>query len=411
MSTESTGPGGATGPTDVVPLPEPLQTREGNLEPFDWFRDRRAEGAVLRDDDRGCWDAFTHDAVDTVLTDPETFSNAIIGESVVFQDTLLGMDPPEHTEKRGLVGDYFTPTAVRSHEDAIRTRARGFLDDAIADGGGTFDVVSTVAYPLPIATIADLLGAEDAIREELKRASDGAIAGPQLSGVEDRQSFEAQRDDAVMNVAEIVNDLVMAKRRDPGDDLVSDLVRDTDLTHYEVIRLCGLLLVAGHVTTTNLITNAVRCLAERPEALATVRAAAREGDHDALDRCVEEVLRFRSPVQQTARIATHDLTVAGREIVADDIVVTWLQSANRDPAVFDDPDTFDPTRDPNPNMAFGRGPHVCLGAHLARLEARVALEELFRRVETLELAETRYEPVEASFLHGVQELPVRYDAA
>lgn len=399
------------GPTDVVPLPEALRTREGNLQPFDWFRQRREQGAVQRDDRRGCWDAFSHDAVDAILTDHETFSNAIIGESVVFQDTLLGMDPPEHTEKRGLVEQYFTPDAVRSHEDAIRERARALLDDAMGVQGGTFDVVRTIAYPLPIATIADLLGATDDIREELKRASDGAIAGPQLTGADDWASFRAERGDAVMEVAEIVNDLVMAKRRDPADDLVSDLVRDTELTHYELIRLCGLLLVAGHVTTTNLIGNAVRCLAARPDAFATVRSAARDGDHAALDRCVEEVLRFRSPVQQTARVATGDAAVAGRDIAEDDVVVAWLQAANRDPAVVDDPGTFDPTRDPNPNMAFGRGPHVCLGAHLARLEARVALEELLRRVETLELVDTTYEPVEASFLHGVQELPVRYEAS
>ncbi|WP_247006359.1 cytochrome P450 [Halorientalis litorea] len=401
----------AGGPGGWLPLPDHLQTRAGNVDPFDWFNERRAAGAVQWCPDRGCWDVFTYDAAERVLSDPETFANEpLVGENATFKDTLLGLDPPEHTRKRGIVESHFRPEAVRDHEDDIRATARQLLADGFDGRRGTADVVSSFAYPLPISTIAGLLGAPPDIREELKAVSDDAIASPDLAGADDVESFLAEQGEAVMEIGDLVSDVIDEKRENPGDDLISDLLAaDHGLSYYELLRLCGLLIVAGHVTTTNLIANTVWCLAERPAAFDQAREAALAGDDAALARLVEEVVRFRSPAQMAARVATEDVTVAGADIAAGDPVITWIQAANRDPAVFDDPNTFDPARDPNPNIGFGRGPHSCLGVHLAKLEGRVAAEELLSSVSSLSLVETTYEPVEAPFLHGVQALPVRYE--
>ncbi|MFB6178494.1 MAG: cytochrome P450 [Halorientalis sp.] len=403
----------AGGPGGWLPLPEPIASREGNLEPFEWFRSQRSVHDLRWDSERGCWDVFAYDAVERVLSDAETFANEpIVGQNTTFKDTLLALDPPEHTEKRSLIEQYFTHEAVQRYENSIRTSATRLLDEAIDGQSGEFDLVSSVAYPLPISTIAGILGASADIRDQLKAVSDEAVAAPDLTEFEDEAQFVQDQADAVFGIGELVNAIVLEKRENPGDDLVSDLIHSNHgLSHYELLRLVGLLIVAGHVTTTNLIGNTVRCLATRPAVFEAVQEAVREGDERTIQHTVEEVLRYRSPAQQAVRIATEDTTVAGRSIQEGEPVVAWIQAANRDPAVFDDPDTFDHTRSPNPNIAFGRGPHTCLGAHLAKLEGRVAIEVLCDRLAALELVETTYDPVEAPFLHGVQELPVRYECA
>lgn len=402
------------GPQGRIPLPEPLQSPEGNLEPFDWFREQREAGPVQWDPDRGCWDVFTYAGVEQVLSDPQHFANEpIVSQNTTFKDTLLALDPPEHTRKRSLVEKHFSKGAVADYEADIRETAEQLVADALGDGdAGSFDVVSEFGSPLPISTIATILGASGDIRDRLKEVSDEAVAAPSLAGPGDMEEFLQAQGEAVFGIGELVNEIILEKRESPGEDLVSDLVaRDHGLSHYELLRLCGLLIVAGHITTTNLITNTVWILAQRADAFATVRQAAREGDEQALGRAIEEALRFRSPAQMAVRVATEDVTVEGADIAAGERVVSWIQAANRDPAVFDDPGTYDPTREENPNISFGRGPHACLGLHLARLEGRVGTEVLFDRVESLELVDTEYDPVEAPFLHGVQALPVRYERA
>ncbi|WP_254525023.1 cytochrome P450 [Natrinema caseinilyticum] len=403
----------AGGPGGWIPLPEPLSSRDGNLEPFDWFRTQRSAHDLRWDPERECWDVFTYEAVEQVLSDAETFANEpIMGQNTTFKDTLLALDPPEHTEKRSLVEEHFSYEAVQRYEDDIRASADRLLEDAMDGQSGQFDLVSSFAYPLPISTIAGILGASEDVRERLKAVSDEAVAAPDLSEFDDADQFVEDQAEAVFGIGQLVNDVILEKREDPGDDLVSDLAgSDHGLSHYELLRLCGLLMVAGHVTTTNLIGNTVRCLAARPDALEAVKGAIGDGDEEPIHRTVEEVLRYRSPVQLAVRVATEDTAVAGRSISEGEPVVAWIQAANRDPAVFDDPDTFDHTRAPNPNIAFGRGPHTCLGAHLAKLEGRVTTKVLFQRVESLEVIDTTHEPVEAPFLHGVRELPVRYECA
>lgn len=387
--------------TEVVPLPPALRGPAGERAPFDWFDERRSQGAVVWDGDRGFWDVVGHGAAASVLSRPEQFSNVILDETDTFHDTLLGMDPPGHTRHRELVEDAFAPSATRSRAGAIRSTARRLLDTALDEPSGRFDAVGSFSRPLPAATIAHVLGVERALHSSLTDAPP-----PSDPVTPEETAAVVARHDGAIEVAEVLERAIASGDVDRGP--VGRLEEGSDLAGGGLLRFAANLFVAGHLTTTHLIGNALRSLAERPGLAARVRSAAREGDTDLIERLVEEALRFHAPLQHTARVATEDVDVAGRAIEEGDRVVIWLLAANRDPEVFEDPDRFDPGRDRSDHLAFGRGPHVCLGASLARAEARIALEELFRRVETLDTVVSSYEPVEPSFVRGVRTLPLRY---
>lgn len=387
-------------------LPPPLRTRGMQLWPFGWYRERRAEGAIHWDASRGCWDAFGYDAVVSVLTDHATFSSDIQRgdrDAGVFGDSMLFSDPPRHTDLRDPVEEYFTPGAVASLETEIRETAGSLLDNALDGEAGTVDVVEAIAYPLPITTIAALIGVPTEDRAQFKEWSDRVVNAPQMSGGDPERAAarnERARDDLVSYFLEMLED----RRDDPRDDLLSGLVHETNLDDYELLTTTALLLVAGNVTTTNLVTNAVRCFLKHDCVDAVTR------DETALSRAIEEVLRYRSPVQRTARVATEAATVAGRDVDTGEPVICWIGSANRDESRVDRPRAFLPERSPNPHVAFGRGIHVCLGAPLARLEARVALDVMFDRMQEVTPVETEHEPIPSSFLHGVRSFPVTYRA-
>lgn len=381
--------------------PAALASREVQLEPFGWYRRMRRESPVAYDQTRECWDVFEYDTISDVLLDVERFSSDRDPEGGDEYPSMLDADPPEHPKLRQPVEAFFTPSAIESLAPDIRTTAERLVDEALADGN-QFDLVSALSYPLPIMTIAALLGVPPADREQFKQWSDIVVAGPQLTGG-DQTALEDRQEDAGQALVDYFSEVVDRRRKEPQDDLVSKVLTADDggqvLTDAELLGLFRLLLVAGNVTTTNLITNAIWCLCEwdRLDAIA---------DDAAISGVVEETLRFRSPVQRTARVAREDVEIQGHTISAGETVVTWIGAANRDPAQFDDPDQFRPERSPNPHMAFGRGIHICLGAPLARLEGRIALEVLFDRIEDIRLVETDYAPLPSTFLYGVQSLPV-----
>lgn len=385
-------------PDNTPGWPVELTSRTARLEPFDWYEIQREAGPIHYDEDRSCWDAFDYETTATILQDHKRFSSNRNPDSQG-PSSMLSSDPPTHTALREPVAEYFEARAVASLEAEIRETTRELLDDALVDD--RMDVVSGLAYKLPIATIAALLGVPNEDRDRFKRWSDAAVSSPVLTG--DDESFTGWSDfaDAANYFLEIIDD----RRADPREDLISRLVTDAagqSLSDRELVRLCILLLIAGNITTTNLITNAVWCVTNW-DVLDELRTG------ETLDRAVEETLRYRSPVQRTSRIATEDVELAGAEIEAGDVVACWIGAANRDPDRFDDPDTFVPDRSPNPHLAFGRGIHVCLGAALARLEARIALEEFLDRVSDVRLVETTYEPVSSTFIYGVESLPIEID--
>lgn len=397
-------------------FPEELAGREAWLEPFDWYRQMRDTEPVRYDPDRNSWDVFRYADVKRVLDDDETFSvepemgNDFVepdgfGEGLLFE-TMLLRDPPRHDELRAVVEDEFSPRTLRDREPRIREITRDLIDTAVSDGDGRMDVVADLAYPLPVIVIAEILGVPPERRDQFKQWSDAIVASTSADDASDAVVEEQMQ--SLQEMGMYFLQLLEDRREDPRDDLISTMVADesddgTQLSQQEALGMCVLLLIAGNITTTNFITNAVRCLSEHDlfEAVA--------GDEFAVPTVLEEVLRYRSPVQAMSRIATRDVTVQGETIQEGERIIVWLGSANRDDRQFEDADTFVPDRSPTQHLAFGHGTHYCLGAPLARLEARVALAELLDRFTGLSPVDTPLQPTRSSFVYGVESLPVEYE--
>lgn len=395
-------------------MPDALSTRDAWLDPFDWYREMRATAPVRYDPDRQVWDVFRYDEAKHVLADPETFSSDITSASAFefpadeaslpLRNSILRSDPPRHTWLRDIVEGQFRPGVVQGLAPHIRDIATELLDDVGDDG--RMDVIADLAYPLPVIVIAELLGVPTDDRERFKQWSDTLVADVGAAG--DPQTVMERQQETIRELRSYFEDLVAQRRAQPADDLITHLVTaDPDghtLTDEDVLGYCILLLVAGNITTTNLIGNALWCFDEQSGLVDRLAA-----DRDLLALALEEVLRYRSPVQALTRVATSDVTVGDHTVEAGDLLVVWLGSANRDERQFDDPDAFDPERSPNQHLAFGHGVHFCLGAPLARLEARVTLGQLLDRFDEVERVDQRLEPVSSSFLYGVEQLPVRFD--
>ncbi len=404
-------------PQGLQAFPDELESRESWLEPFDWYREMREENPVRYDADRGSWDVFRYEDVERILDDDETFSvNPRLaddfaepdnpGEGLIF-DTMLFQDPPRHDELRSVVDDQFRPRTLREREQHFRDLASDLLDDAV-EGSERLDVVDDLAYPFPVTVIAELLGVPAEKRDQFKRWSDTLVAA--ASDDEGDDEYVQRQQQTQMEMAQYFVEMIADRRENPRDDLMSRIVTaetsdGSRLSREEALGTCILLLVAGNITTTNLIANAVRCFADADADL----FERFRGDVGRLTTALEETLRYRAPVQAMTRIATEEVTMRGETIEEGDRIVVWLGSANRDERRFDAADEFRPDRSPNQHLGFGHGTHYCLGAPLARLEAKIALTELLDRVENVRLADTDLRPLRSSFIYGVESLPIRYD--
>jgi cytochrome P450 len=305
---------------------------------------------------------------------------------------FLFLDPPDHTRLRKLAQKAFAPKVVKALEPDITALVDALLDQ-IAEQG-RFDVVADLAYPLPVAVICRLLGVPIEDEPEFGRAS--ALLAQALdpfvtfSGVMP-DGFE-ERMQAGLWLREYLRGLIEQRRSDPREDLISGLIaaeEDGDqLTEDEIIATCNLLLVAGHETTVNLIANAILALLRHPW-----QWAALGGDAQRVAAVVEETLRYDPPVQLVGRIAAEDLTIGETTVVKGDTMMLLLAAAQHDPAEVQRPDEFDPDRESVRHLAFGRGPHFCLGAPLARLEAAVALSAAAKRFPRARLSsDPQYKP-------------------
>jgi cytochrome P450 len=311
----------------------------------------------------------------------------VLGDDATARPTsFLSMDPPDHTRLRRLVSKAFTPRVIA----ALEPRVREVLDELI-DGfaaAGSFDVVSQFGYPLPVRIITELLGVPQADHELCEGWSRRLVRGldPGMA-VTDPDEIEDIRQ-AIVEFDEYFSALIARRRTEPGDDLLSNLVQIEEqgdkLTREELISTCTLLLVAGHETTANLIANGVLALLRHPDQLAELRA-----DPSLVAGVVEETLRYDPPVQLTSRVAREPLRFGEVEVPEDGLLMIMLAAANRDPAVFADPDRFDIHRDARAHLSFAAGVHYCLGAGLARLEAGIALSAFATRVVDPQLDETR----------------------
>ena len=321
-------------------------------------------------------------------------------EQELERPTMLNSDPPRHTRLRGLVNKAFTPRAVR----ALEERMRGIVDELL-DGLAAADeieVIADLAYPLPVTVIAEMLGVPAADRDRFKHWSDEAVRGLGTATLDDlRASIRAGRE---LNA--YLAPIAEERRRHPRDDLLSGLLAAEEegdrLSMDEVFQTVILLLVAGNETTTKLIGNGLLALLRHPDQLELLRQ-----NPDLIDGAVEELLRYDGPVHATARGALEPFEFQGAHIAKGQMIVLGIGAANRDPARFADPDRVDITRGDNPHLAFGQGLHFCLGASLARLEARTALGALVERYPSMKLAVDRPRWGPNTALRGLVSLPIR----
>ncbi|MEU0409951.1 cytochrome P450 [Streptomyces griseorubiginosus] len=379
------------------------------VDPHPVYAQLRARGPVHRvrppgsDAGYSTWLVVGHEEARAALADPRLAKDGRrIG--VLFHDDeligrhLLGSDPPEHTRLRGLVSRAFTMRRVERLRPRIQEITDDLLDAMLPHGRA--DLVASLAYPLPITVICELLGVPEMDRSEFRKLSTEVVAptSPESSY------------DAVLRLGEYLTELIEDKRRaGPGDDLLGDLIRTTAedgdrLSPSELRGMAFLLLIAGHETTVNLITNAVHALLTHPDQLAALRA-----DMTLVDAAVEETLRYEGPVENaTFRYAAEPLEIAGRDIDRGDPVMICLSAADRDDSRYTAPDAFDIHRDSRGHLAFGHGLHYCLGAPLARLEARTALTSLLDRAPALALDGPPGEWLPGMLIRGVRSLPVRW---
>jgi pimeloyl-[acyl-carrier protein] synthase len=325
------------------------------------------------------------------------------GLLVFVDNSLVFSDPPRHTRLRALVSRAFTPRAVEAMRPMIQSLVDGMLD-AVAPQG-RMDVVRDLAYPLPIAVIASLLGFPAADRERIKQWSDDLLIpfGREPAALSGEELERASHGGAAL--ADYVHGLVAEVRAHPRDDLLSALVHAAEagerLSNDELFATVVLFLIAGHENLTSLIGCGTLALLEHPEELRTLM-----GDPPLLPGAVEELTRYVTPNQFIRRRATDDVAFGDQTIRRGQVVLLILAAANRDPAHFPDPDRLDVTRRLEWPLAFGHGPHYCLGAPLARLEAEIAFATLLRRFPRLRLASDDREYAPNFNMRQLTRLPV-----
>ena len=368
-----------------------------------WDRIRSESPVVRIPPPFDAWAVFDYEGVKRVLSDHETFSSRVHAPRHWF----LFFDPPEHTKTRALIARAFTPGVVARLEPRIRELSRDLLDQKIE--GGEMDLATDYAVPLPMMVIAELIGIPLADWPRFTRWSE-VILNLSLSRSGGEKAAAALSDFAAVTAEmhDYLTGMIGERRAKPRDDLLSKLIdAEVDgerLAQEEILGLFQLLLLGGQETTTNLINNAILCLTENGDQLSRLRAAP-----DLLPSAIEEVLRFRSPLQWVMRTPRSDVELHGESIAAGALVLAMIGSANRDPKRFHDPARFDSTRDPNLHIAFGHGIHSCLGAALARIEARIALGDLLERCDGLALTNDEpWKPRKALHVHGPARLPIRF---
>jgi cytochrome P450 len=379
--------------------------------PYQLFARMREEASphwnALTGDEPGFW-SFTRAAdIQAISRDPATFSSARGGVFLTSQgavppevlgQVILGMDPPQHTKIRNIVQAVFTPKMIRQKEDEIRATVTALIDEVIEQGA--CDFVDDIAVEVPLRVIADMLGVPQDDRRQLfewtnRLSLAAATANPEL-GL-----------GALMEIGGYLTGITAERKANPGDDIVSRLISaevdGESLAEHEVTFFFALLMFAGNDTTRNTTSGGMRALIENPGERQKL-----VGNPDGIPNAVEEMLRWVTPVIYFTRVAQCDTEVGGHPIREGERVAMWYSAGSRDPALNDDPERFDVSRQKPPHQAFGGGgAHFCLGNPLARLELRVLFEELMRRMPDMEFAGpiTR---LTSNFSNELQSMPVTF---
>ncbi|MBV9689330.1 MAG: cytochrome P450 [Ktedonobacteraceae bacterium] len=377
--------------------------------PYEWYRTMRSTQPVWKDPDWGGWHAFRYADVVRVLSEYATFSAqgqrimqavGYTGEIDPIESSILRMDPPRHHHLRSLVSQAFTPRMVTQLEPRIATITNELLDHVATKG--EMDVIHDLAYPLPVTVISELLGIPAELREDFKRWSDALVS--EGSSEEERNTLLQE----VQGMYGYFTQVLEERRQHPKNDLVSALlaasVDGQHLSNVELLGFCGLLLVAGNETTTNLLGNMVLCFDEHPDVVERLRS-----NRALVPAAIEEALRYYSPVKAMVRVTATETTLGDQHIEPHQVIVAHIGSANRDEDQFTDADRFDIEREPNRHIGFGRGIHFCLGAPLARLEAKIALNAMLDRLPGgWQVADVPLEIIKSFAVFGAKKLPMTW---
>jgi cytochrome P450 family 142 subfamily A polypeptide 1 len=391
-----------------------MHPRRDGLDLLDgrWYADdpheiwswMRREAPVYHDEVSDVWGIARYDDVLAIEKDPRTFSSRRAprphGRPLPM---MISMDDPDHRRRRSLVNRGFTPRRIAEMEDTVAGMCRRIVDRVGA--AGACDFVWDVAAPLPLMVIADLLGFGEDAHDDLLRWSDDMLRATSATALPEVLETAA---DAMLGFRELQLRVIAERRAEPRDDLISTLcgaeIDGHRLDDESIVNETLLLLIGGDETTRHVISGGMLALLHHPDQLAALAA-----DLGLLPVAVEELLRWVSPVKNMSRTVTTDVELRGQRLREGDEVMLFYPSANRDEDVFAAPDTFDVRRDPNPHLAFGFGPHFCLGASLARLELKVMFREVLTRLPDLELAPGEALPLRPSnFVSGLEAMPVQF---
>jgi cytochrome P450 len=379
-----------------------------------WLRGERPDTPVVFDEAQGLWNIYGYAECQRMLAEHKTFSSGtarllpVSVDSSLMEGDLSQMDPPKHMKFRKLVSHAFTPRLIAAMEPRIEEIVRDLLEEVA--GKPEIELVADLAYPLPVIVIAELLGVPASDRDLFKTWADNIIES--FSGYSFLDDSEKGQQDIekgtqqMQPLLEYLRGHLADRRRTPRDDLLTHLAQaeiDGDrLTDNEVVNVANIMLITGHITTSMVLGNTVLCLDAYPEQFERLRA-----DRSLAVPAMEEALRMLPPSTVLTRATEVDVEIGGTHIPKDQLLFLWLGAANRDPAVFDDPGTFNPARNPNPHFGFGRGIHFCIGAALARMEGQAALNGL---LETFPVLRTDPATPPAFFptpdMIGVAKLPL-----
>jgi cytochrome P450 len=381
---------------------------EFHEDPYPVYRALRERAPVYHNAEIGFWALSRHADVVAGFKDYERLCNSggislemgDLGQDMSAVLSFLGMDPPRHTRMRGLVSRGFTPRRVAELEPRVRQIATGYIDRFI--GQGHCDFVADFAGRLPMDVVSEMLGVPEPDRDPLR-----AWADTVLHREEGVRGVPPEGIAASLRLLDYFVKLVAARRKQPGADLASALLRvevDGDrLDEKDIIAFCYLMIIAGNETTTKLLANALHWLERNPATRAEVTA-----DPALVPHWVEETLRYDNSTQLMARTATCDFELHGEKLKRGEKVLLLIGSANRDERVFPQPDRFDIHRDTSESLAFGKGIHFCLGAALARLEARISLEEVLRRLPDYRIDASGSRRVHSTNVRGFSALPLSF---
>lgn len=387
-----------------------LRSVEFRHNPYPYYKKLRADAPICRVEPHGFWAIWRHSDVVHVLKNPELFSSAGIGqessiagpELLLTSRGMLGKDRPDHTRLRKRLGRAFTTETIQRLIPYIETSVIALINEIRCKRD--FDFVRDFSAQLPIMVICKLLGLDPRRRNDIKRWSDTLLSWRATSTREEQnQQVKAQMN----SLYDFITTAIVSKQQQPSNDIISSLVhascKEDELSVLELVSFIRMLLVAGTDTTTHLLGNTISAFIKYPEVYASIRA-----NPELIPELVEESLRFDSPVQCVMRRAAVDTQIAHCAIRKDDLILAFVASANHDETVHENPHEFVITRKPQHHLTFGTGIHVCMGSHIARLQARIALQYLVQHFQ--EWQRFDHAPLEyfnSIFFRGLTKLTIK----